>query len=487
MRALRPALLVMAVLWLAPAPLARAADTIESMLLEASTPARLRAALLGFAGSAPDSAASAKAAALLYAGSSYERAGRADSALGCFERAVALRGVSEDRDAYADALFDRGRPGDAARALEVLGPRLQVALTNSERDIAQTKGRQAWALFLQDRGDSALAMLRSQQRWLLDPITPRQRDWRYRIGLLELAHGDLGKCVEVMLPLALESRFQDRDVMGILKDAAQKAPQGPGLAAMMKQQLARIDAQEQKVLEAMGGRRVAFSALDGFTLGAVTFPALRRPARAVVVLMDPEEIVDAYDSLAAGLTRAGYGVVIVEARGSGWSVAPSCPLPSTRRGREDELRDLGARDALPALRALAASTRVDTSAYLVVGALGSCAMAAKAASLDRRARPLLLVSPSPSPAERGAMRAWLAAAGAPVFFEVPVTDHATPIAEALYAALDPRASRIAESDRPGSAASIFRYDASALPRLLVWLEESWGSKRAPSEKGRGRR
>jgi hypothetical protein len=65
-------------------------------------------------------------------------------------------------------------------------------------------------------------------------------------------------------------------------------------------------------------------------------------------------------------------------------------------------------------------------------------------------------------------------------------DHATgPIAEALYEGLDPRTSRIAESDVVGSAATVFRYDKSALPRLLLWLNENWASKSTASAKRKG--
>ena len=477
-----------ALLTLAVAPAARASEAIDALLLKARTPAEVRGSLLAYATSAPDSARADKGAALLDAGMSYEQAGRADSALLCYERAVAARGSSEDRDAFVDALLERGNAGDAPRALEILKPRLQTALTSSERDIAVTRGRQAWAYYIMERGDSALAIFESQKHLLLDPVTPRQRDWRYRVGLVELEHGSPGTSIETMFPLAMESRFQDRDVMGVLKDASQKAPQGPQMGTYMKQELARIDAQDAKSIAAFRGRRITFTALDGFTVGAIVVPAHKRPARAAIVLTDPEEVADAYDSLAAGLSAAGYALVIVEARGSGWSVSPSCPLSSTWHGREEQMRSLVARDALPALRALAAKTPVDTSSFLLVGALNSCSIAAQAATLGRRARAVLLLAPSPTPVEQGPMRARLADSGAPVFFEVPVMDHTTgPIAEALYEGLDPRTSRISESEIIGSAATVFRYDKSALPRLLRWLDDTWGSKRASSETRKGRK
>lgn len=463
-----------------------AAGRIDDMVIAARTPAALRASLLEFARSAPDSASADKGTALLHAGWSYQESGQADSALICFERAVAVRGSREDRDAFVDALFDRSHAGDAARALEVLGPRLVTARTTSERDIAQTRGRQGWAYYLMNRADSALSILRAHQRLLLDPITPRHRDWRYRIGLVELEHGDPAKSVDVMFPLSIESRFQDRDVMSILRDAVRKTPQADGFADRLKQELHRIDELDGKAIADFRGKRISFQASDGFTLGAVVIPSTRKAARAAVVFMDVDELPDSYDSLATGMTKAGYSLILVEPRGSGWSVSSECPLPSLWRGREEEMRSRVARDVAPALRALAAHAPADTSSCVLIGALSSSGIAAEAASLMRRTRALVLLSPSPTRVEMGPMRAKLKQSGVPVFFEVPVMDHETgPVAQTLYEGVDPRSSRIVESEIVGSSAKIFRYDRSALPRLLTWLDESW-KRPAPSASKRGK-
>jgi len=453
---------------------AGAASRIDDMVATARTPAALRATLLDFARSAPDSATADKGAALLHAGWSYQESGRADSALVCYERAVAVRGNREDRDAFVDALFDRAHAGDAARALEVLGPRLAMARTTTERDIAQTRGRQGWAYYLMNRGDSALAILRAHQRLLLDPVTPRHRDWRYRIGLVELEHGEPTKSIEALFPLAIESRFQDRDVMSILRDATRKTPQADGFADGLKQEIHRIDALDREAIAEFRGKRITFKASDGMTLGAIVIPSTRKAARAAVVLMDAEELPDSYDSLATGMTAAGYSLILVEPRGSGWSVSPECPLPSLWRGREEEMRSRVARDVAPALRALAANAPADTSSCVLIGAMSSSGIAAEAATLVRRTRALVLLSPSPTRVEMGPMRAKLQQSGLPVFFEVPAMDYDTgPVAQTLYEGVDPRTSRIAESEIVGSSAKIFRYDRSALPRLLTWLNESW--------------
>jgi dienelactone hydrolase len=467
-----------------PPPEGRASEAVEALLLEARTPAALRASLLAFAATAPETAQAGRGAAFFYAGSSFERAGRPDSALACYERAVAVRGASAERDAYVDALLQRAADGDAARALEVLEPRLRTALGTGERDFAVTRARRAWAHYTLGRGDSALALMRLDQRWLLDEINPRHRDWRYRLGLLELEHGEASACVELLLPLALTSRFQDRDVMGILRDAATRSGQSRRLADLLKAEISARDNEEKAILKALGARRLPFTSHDGASVGAVIAAPPGRAARAVVAVMDPEETFEFYDSLATGLVRAGYAVMLIEPRGSGWSVSNACPLPETWRGREEQMHGLVARDVLPGLRALAAAAPVDTSRYLVIGSRAAASMAVEAATLDPRARPLLIVSPDPSPVDRGPMRARLADLGAPVFFEIPAQDYRSiPLAEALYHATDPRASRIVESDWVGAAAQVFRRDRSALPRLLQWLDESWGSG-SPSERGK---
>jgi dienelactone hydrolase len=471
---------------------ARASEAVEALLLAAPSSTALRAALLDFVATAPDSAVAGKGAAWLYAGMSYARDGRADSALTCFERAVEVRGLAPERDACVDALMLRGREADMPRAREILGPRLQTALTNSEHDIALTRAREGWALYIEGKGDSALTRFRMVERWLLDAMNPHVRDWRYRMGLIELEHGDASKCIDLLFPLAIESRFQDRDVMGILRDASNKTGSSSQLAALAKQKLSTLDAEYQTLLDTLGGRRVTFTADDGYTLGGVAFaPRGRKPARALVAVMDQEEMFDAYDSLATGLARHGYAVLLLEPRGSGASVAPSCPLPDTWQGREAEMQTRVARDVRPALRALASSTGVDTARYVLLGSLTSAPIAVEALTLDARARPLVLLSPAPSPIEVGSTRARLVARRVPTFFEVPVMDHATlETTETLYEALDPRASRIVESEIIGSTARVFRRDVSALPRLLQWLDESWGSKStgpAPRPAGKQKR
>jgi len=458
------------------APLARASEAVDALLLEASN-ADLRARLLAHAASAPDSLE--RGEAFFYAGMSYERSGLPDSAIRCYERAVSLRAAPAELDAYADALTLRGGKGDVPRAVAALRTRMELARRSTEHEIADTQGRLGWAWYVAERADSALLYLRHAERWLLDPINPLRRVWRYRLGAVEFEHGDPYRGMEVLSWLAVDSHFQDREVMDLLRKLSDRAKARAGLEMTLKSRRQEADALEQIVIDTLGGRRVTFQGRDGFPLGAVAIPARSsQRSRAAIVLVPPDDPLEAFDSLAAGMRRAGYSLLMLDGRGSGRSVAPSCPLPESWAGREVEMIEQSSSDVPLALRALSGAARVDTSAYLVVGIGPTAPIAASAAARDPRVRALVLVGPAPAPVDRGAMRARLKAFARPVFFEIPASEHETlPVAEALYQVTDVRASRISESDRPGDGTRLFRYDPGALPRMLRWIDESWAAGR----------
>jgi cephalosporin-C deacetylase-like acetyl esterase len=281
--------------------------------------------------------------------------------------------------------------------------------------------------------------------------------------------------VEFLKPIALASRLQDSDVMSLLFEAAGGSEPGRRMGQMIATELVALDRDEDAQIAAMGWKRVSFPGADGFPLsGLVAAPSTRGKARAAVILMPPEHGWQAWDTLASSLRAQGFAVMMVEIRGSGRSVHPTCPLPESWRGREVDLQTRTARDVVPALRALAAATPVDTTRYLLGGSLAAAAMAVEAATLDRRARVLLLVSPLPSPVDRGTTRARLATLGLPVFFQsAPEDFEAVPVADLFFHAVDERASRLAESERVGSGPHVFRHDPGALPRLKGWLGETW--------------
>ena len=91
----------------------------QVLLTQCPSHESLRASLLEYAHGAPRAERLPAGEAMFYAGLSYERAGRPDSAIACYRGAIERRGNNAERLALADALLRRARPDDlaAARAL----------------------------------------------------------------------------------------------------------------------------------------------------------------------------------------------------------------------------------------------------------------------------------------------------------------------------------------------------------------------------------
>ena len=120
------------------------------------------------------------------------------------------------------------------------------------------------------------------------------------------------------------------------------------------------------------------------------------------------------------------------------------------------------------------SAVLPTAAHTPSSPARTATIAVDAASRDPRVRALMLISPDAAPTDRGIVRTKLARLGRPVFFQVPSFDVATmPFVQALYESTNQRVSRISDSELAGYGAQSFHYDASALPRLTRWLNESW--------------
>jgi len=454
---------------------------VEAILYRPGTPAGLRANLIHFA--TTDTSRDAAGEAWYWTGLSFDREGAIDSARVCYERALELRGAAEERDAFSETLFARGRPADLVRAREVLAPRLQTARITSEIEVAAAQGRIAWSFYLAGLPDSAARMFERYQRRLLDDHEPMRREWRYRMAAAELGRGGFVRAYQLLTPLAVMSRLQDRDVMEMVRAATDGL--GASTAKVipaLQHELARADEQEDAELAALGGARVAFAGTDGFPLsGYVIAPTSKRPRRAAVALLAPGERFADYDSLAAGLSQAGFSTILVELRGSGRSVASAVPLPDSWRTREAEMQWRCARDVAFALSALARSAPVDTSAFLLVASGAAAPIAAEAATEDPRARVLLLISPAPSPVDRGMTRALIAGLRRPIFLQTAAEEFmAIPFADTLYHSIDQRVSRISDTERMGRGARAFRHDPAVLPRLTRWLTETWTTAtRAP--------
>ena len=81
---------------------------------------------------------------------------------------------------------------------------------------------------------------------------------------------------------------------------------------------------------------------------------------------------------------------------------------------------------------------------------------------------------------RGPMCATLARLKRPVYFQTGPEDFPTwSLIDALYQVCDRRASRVADSDKAGSFARLFRRDPKILTRFRLWLSETWLPAAAP--------
>lgn len=449
---------------------------VDAVLLDEPVGEILRARLLALADSLAPASAPEAARALALRGRSYAREGGPDSAVASLERALALDGSREIRLQLAEALVARLGEGDARRAAVVLRPVQPPLATHPERSDANVQAMLAWTHYLEGRSDSAAALFGPVEEWIsLDP------EWRYRLACTAMDRKEWSRAMALLTMLAVRSRLQDSDVMEMLRVAAGEMNATRRLQPALTRELARADAADTALIAGMGGRRVAFAGAHGFPLGGVVFAPAGRARRRAAVIVTAGDTLAVYDSLAIGLRRAGMSVMVLEPRGSGRSVASSCPSRETWRGRETEMLLHVAADVPAAVAALGRRTGADTTGYLLVGVGAMVPVAVDAAILDRRARALLLVSPTPDPVDRGRMCAGIAAIRRPIYFQVGPEDQiATAVLDAFYRAGDPRLSRIADSDQAGRGAALFRRDPRIMTRLRQWLDESWPRATPPT-------
>lgn len=449
---------------------------LDPVLEAADGPAELRPRLMAFADSVAARDAALAAQAIAWAGLSFAREGEADSAVACYERALALDPREPRRVDLATALVARLGAGDATRAREVLRPVQPITPEMPDVTQAPLQGLFAWSHYLAGRPDSSERLFAPVETWL-----SAHPEWRYRMACVAFERKDWIRVQRLLTPLAVVSRMADHDVMDMLNKSADELGARSRLEPMLLQEIFKRDRVEQELLAELGARRIAFRGRDGFPLGgSLLAPARGARPRAAVVLVVPGDTLALYDSLAVGLRRLGFAVLLMDVRGSGRSVAPSCPLAESWRGREASMEALVAGDVAAAAAALVREARADSTQYLVVGVGATGSIAVQAARRDRRVRSLLLVSPTASPADRGATRAAVAALKHPIYFQTGPEDFTTwGYIDALYAATDQTASRVADSDKPGTRATIFRRDPKILERFRKWLSEAWPGRAAP--------
>ncbi len=457
---------------------------VKPVLVESRSPEELRDRLRQRADSLRGDREAA-GEAWSFAGQSYEHSAAADSAIACYRRAGDLRGRHEDVLRLADALLRRRAAGDVAEARGALAAGRFRASAEETGMVPLYDARLAWGDFLAGHADSAaLAFAPLETRLEAMP------EWRYRVGLATLEAGNPRKAFTLFEPLAIASRAEDREVMKHIGTISDQTRQATRIQEAIDRGIKRRDRADGIVIEGLGGKGVRFAAHDRFPLGGVLVPAAgsrsARP-RTAVVLVAPGDSIVLYDSLATALRGAGLATVLLDVRGSGWSVGEACALPDTWRGREERLQRLVARDVTTAARSLAESMPVDTTRIVLVAVGSTAPIAAEAANLDPRIQALVLVSPAVAPVELGPMRARLARAGLPAFFQLGADDFPYwEENEVLLHAGDERASRFVDvKTMPGGAAA-FRRDPKAGARLAEWIRTALAKPRKAGAAPRSR-
>jgi tetratricopeptide (TPR) repeat protein len=461
--------LVLLLVGVTPALADRPLAPVGALLAQSASPPELRARLLAYADSAAAAGRAGRAAdARRYAGQSFQREGRVDSAIVCYRLALGSSDEARSLLALTDQLLLRRGPGDIAEALR----RLDAARENAEAAaLPQLLGRLAWGRFQQGELDTAAALFAAA-----GPGLQSQPEWRYRSARLALERKDYRRTIDLLLPEAVRTRGTDDEVVGLLESAGDAVGMTKRLQAEVRRQVENRDRPNVELARQLGGRLVALRASDGFTLGGLLVPApgaaARRPPLLAVVLLSPADTLAAADSLVAALRGHGLATLLLHPRGSGTSVGPSCPSPDAWFDREAALQARVARDVVETARWARSVTPVDTTRYVIAGVAASVTMAVEAATLDPRAAALLLVSPAPVLVDWGATGARLARRQVPVFFQIAAEDFdvSAPITDALYQAGNRAASRVVESRTPGSGLAQFRDDPQLAARFLAWLD-----------------
>ncbi len=453
----------------AATPQSFAATPAQTAIKEATSPADLRARLTSYAVASEKSDPNDAGEAWYDLGESWRRGGQPDSAIAAFRRARDLRNGYEDRYALAEALFARQAPGDIDAGVKICHDAVAESQTESAHTASHFNALLAWGELLAGDFDASRTLFASVERDVTGDF-----EWRYRYGRALLTGPDFAKGIQVLRPLAVASRGQAQDVMQLLQRAAEKYGQTEALDRDLAGRMKSRDDVEERVVTRIQGRRIKFAASDQFPLAAVLLqvPGAGRHHPAIV-MMAPEDTLADYDSLGVALRAAGLHAVFVSPRGSGWSVAPPCPLPFAWRGREEAMLRRSARDVRDAVRASALAAKADTSGFVLIAARSMALAGALAAEQDRRVRALVLLSPDPDPVDRGVLVATLAKRKLPVFIQQTMEDYPNAdVVDAAYHASVEAASRVSDGHSGGHGAIAFKMDPRVTPRFVQWLSDA---------------
>lgn len=404
-----------------------------------------------------------------------ERAGRADSALAQYRRALRLRGDFDEGFALIDALLRRDAPDGLREARALAGELAEQTNLSLQQRAPEAHARLAWALHRLGHSDSALTEFREQ-----GDAVQRRPAWTRRFVDVQLAAGDSASAWRWLVVLSVRARQRDPEVEALLfrvQQALHYNDERRQLSVSMV--LDRVLAEERAFAQSLGGGIESVRAKDGFPLQIFTFPAARDSVRRAPCLfvLSPADTIVAMDSLVAALTRAGHPVALFAPRGTQGSLDAVVHGPEAWLGQVSRMEALTLTDASLVMDVLGKRPDFAGSAW-IVGAAGERATVGLALARARRATSaLLLVAPRVPLVELPEFRARLRAGKTRTWVQVsPEEPIALEFGDLLARDTPAGQVRVADSGLAGRGPAIFRGDRKVAARFLAWLEERPGSK-----------
>jgi len=435
--------------------------------------ASVHAALLGFA--AEGEGAGVTAAKKLEAGEAawwlgvqHARAGRSDSALAAWRRAIALRGEFDEGFALIDELFRRGGGANVDEAYRVAETFAAQAPSGMPTRVPEAQARLAWALELRGHADSALTAVRP---W--SDALRRKSAWTRRLATIELAAGDSVSAWRSLTQLSARTRQREAAVESLVVRTQRTLSYSDERRQITMDLLLSATAEgERRFVSSLSARPETLKAKDGFVVRWFRVPAAAPARTPVLFVLAPEDSLVAADSLTAALAAAGHPVVLLAPRGSYGAFGPGVYGPEAWAGRTEAFVSTEAEDAARVMDLLVQRHAVPAGGW-IVGAAGECAPVPLALARARHdVRALLLVAPRLPVVEVAEYRARLRAAGTRTFVQVaPEEPSAMELADLLARQTAPGQVRVADSNDRGHGVAIFRADAKVAQRFFAWLEE----------------
>ena len=441
--------------------------------------ASVRTTLLGIAALGEQPGASARqriesGEAAWWLGVQDERAGRADSAVALWRRAVAMRGDFDEGFALIDALARRASAPALAEAYGLAFSLADQARMDNPTRIAEAQGRLAWVRALRGHPDSALAGV---LEW--SDVLRRRPAWTRRLATIEHAAGDHERAWKSLTLLAARTRGKDATAESLLVLTQQALgysdPQRELAVSALR---APVEQGEWRFTLLLAATEDSLRAKDGFTVRWYRVPAASsKPAGAPLLLvLAPGDSLVSADSLAAAFAAAGRTVVLLPPRGTGVALGPGAYGPEAWAGRPAAFTSTIASDAARVMDALVQKHAVPAGGW-VVAAAGDATPVALALAARRDTRALVLVAPSLPVVEVAETRARLRALGTRTFVQAaPEEPGALELGDLLSRQTASGQVRVADSGARGRGVAIFRADPKVSKRLLDWLAEPAAKK-----------